>query len=607
MRLRRYRPKCGLKAAVRIIKLSSLLLLLSGIPVAAQRPSPPPPPPPPPSTCELPAARPWEFLDASNQIQFIPDTTSTKIFRAVQFADLNKDGQLDVIETQAVSAAGVTGTPYPSVLYMNENGRFMDRTAQYIPSLATPQVRWWVVPHDFVGPLGPPDGWIDLYVGRGGGKPAQFFRNLGVDTSNQWLGFQDESWRIQSTSGGRGAMDSYHQHKADLDGDGWMDVVEYPNGGAGAGQIRAMMNRDGTFVDETVGRLPLRSEPSLFGHVEDLSGDGKPDISVANLKPANGVPQVRVLINDGTGHFPSSLEQTLPQPTSTLGVYGLDHVDVNGDGKLDIYVVNFGKGSETARDVILLNVGTGNQLFNTLYYPEFPTGSSKDSDGDHPVGADFDGDGRIDIATAQFAAGTFVLRNQTCNGVTKLVDATPAEVPTGAAFRLRTFDANGDGAPDLWIGRNQPNVGNFLMIGNVPELEPNETHSGANPTTTFAALRTGAVSSATDVDVFSVPNQAVNDGATFVLKPVAGTDLELALLDETGNVLAISGGAGTGGAENIDLAPGGTGSRYLRVAVQGILGTGVYRLSMSPSSGSGGLSTSTAQQEDVPEQPGTRR
>lgn len=561
-----------------------IIILLMAAPMNAQRPGPTPPPPPP-TECNVPAARPWEFLDVSNQIQFIPDTTSTKIFRAPQFADFNKDGLQDVVVAQAVSSAGVTGTGYPSVLYMNEDGRFVDRTSQYFPFLSTALVRWWVVPHDFVGATGAPDGWVDLYVGRGGGKPSRFYRNLGVNTSNQWLGFADESWRLPAATGGRGAGDSYHQHKADLDGDGWMDVVEYANGGAGAGQMKAIMNRGGTFVDETASRLPLRSEPSLFGHVEDLNGDGAPDISIANLKPPSGVPQLRVLINDGTGHFPAALEQKVPQPTSTLGVYGVEHVDVNGDGKLDIYAVNFGKGSETGRDAILLNLGSGSQLFNTIYYPEFPSGSSKDTDGDHPVSADFDGDGRIDIATAQFAARTFVLRNKTCDGIARLVEATPVEIPTGSAFRHRSFDANGDGVPDLWIGRNQPNAGNSLMIGNVPESEPNEGYMTANPTTTFPALRTGTVGSAADVDVFAVPARAVSEGATFILKPAAGVDLDLALLDESGNVLMLSAAAGAGGQEEISMSPGGSGSRSLRVAAQGTLGTGVYRLSLSASSG----------------------
>jgi hypothetical protein len=549
--------------------------------------------------CPVPI-RPWEFLDASSQIEFIPDTPGTNVFRATQFGDFNNDGRLDVVVSQARSSAGVTGTPYRGVLYMNENGEFVDRTAEYFPDLLTPEVRWWTAHHDFVGPNGTPDGWVDTYIGGGGG-PSRFYRNLG-EVGGVWQGFGDESWRIQGPSAT--ASNSYHQHKADLDGDGLMDVVEYANGDP-AGQLRAMMNRDGMFVDETDARLPLRIEPSLFGHVEDLSGDGAPDISVSNLHPTGGVPQIRVLINDGTGHFPLSLEQVVPQPATDLGLYGLDHVDVNDDGKLDIYAVNYGKGGDSTADAILLNLGTGNSLFNTVLYPQFPNGD-KDGDGDHPVNADFDGDGLIDLATAQFATKTFMLRNQTCGGVPKLVEKTAPQVPTGGAFRNRSFDANGDGVPDLWIGRNQQNVGHALIIGNLQETEQNGTIAQANATTTFPALRTGTNRGAQDLDVFGLPTRAFEEGAQLKLESPVDTDLELALLDAGGAVMMTSAVPGNGSVETINISAGSAG-RYLRVERQG--GTQSrrwYRLSMVPTPGSEPVHKDRVPDGTVPANPATR-
>jgi hypothetical protein len=157
---------------------------------------------------------------------------------------------------------------------------------------------------------------------------------------------------------------------------------------------------------------------------------------------------------------------------------------------------------------------------------------------------------------------------------------------------LKAFDANGDGAPDLWIGLNQPHAGHSLMIGNVPEQEPNESHLGANATATFPALRTGTIASATDKDTFKVPTQATVDGATFTLQPASGVDLQLTLLDGSGNPLATSSSGGPGGAEQLNLS-GGPGDKYLAVSVQGTLGSGIYRLSLTPVQ-SGGASESAA-------------
>src|SRR5262249_46786092 len=142
----------------------------------------------------------------------------------------------DFVVSQARSAAGVDGTPYRGTLYMNEDGKFVDRTAQYFPDLLIPAVRWWSSPHDYFH-----TGWTDLYIGGGAGGPSKFFKNLGKDANGNWLGFQDQSNRIRGPSAQQ--TDSYHTHKADLDGDGWMDMVEYQNHPeTGLGQIRILMN-----------------------------------------------------------------------------------------------------------------------------------------------------------------------------------------------------------------------------------------------------------------------------------------------------------------------------------------------------------------------------
>src|SRR5688500_11541604 len=307
----------------------------------------------------------WEFLDASSQIEH-PSPHSG--FRTATEGDFDNDGDMDVVVVQNFTSVGVFGTPAPGVLYMNENGRFVDRTAEFLPELLVPQVSWWANAHDFDWPL---DGKVDVFVPGGDGERSRRYKNLGHDLGGNWLGFIDASNRIQGPMAA--STFSYHSHKADFDGDGAMDMFIYqyrPDVSAGAGQNRLLMNRNGIFMDETATRLPQRSEPGVFGHCEDLNGDGWIDISKVNLK--NGLvggstwpdaPSIRVLINDGTGHLPTSLEQVMPQSTSTVGTYALEHADLNGDGWLDIYVINWGAPGNAAADAVLVNSRNQAQLF----------------------------------------------------------------------------------------------------------------------------------------------------------------------------------------------------------------------------------------------------
>ena len=546
----------------------------------------------------LPAPVAWEFLDASSQISH---PTAHSGFRGVLEGDLDNDGDLDVVVAQNVTSAGVTGTPAPSVLYMNEGGRFMDRTAQYLPELLVPQVTWWCNIHDFDVPG---DGWRDIFVPGGQGARSRLYRNRGRDGQGVFLGFEDVSSRIQGPLAT--ATHSYHSHKGDFDGDGAMDMFVYqyrPDLGAQHGQNRLLMNRGGILVDETAGRLPARSEPGIFGHTEDLNGDGWIDISQVNLKnglvpgvPAS-VPSLRVLINDGTGHFPLSLEQPVPErlnPQSSFGTYSLEHADLNGDGWLDIYVINWGMPGNEARDAVLVNSRDQQQLFKAadIYYPQFPV-SARDDDGDHPVARDLNGDGKLDVVVAQFGERPYFLINETDHGVLRLVERTPPEVPNTEGFRTKAFDANGDGRDDVWLALR---ARNYLILTQVPEVEPNDSGPAANAITAFPALRTGEVGLRRvqglmggaelrrDLDYFGLPARALQEGARVRLRPAPDTDLKLVLHDPSGNVMAVSEAAGPGVVEEI-VVTAGSAAASVHVDRQAAPGAGAYRLDIVPLGG----------------------
>ncbi|CAF2127234.1 unnamed protein product, partial [Rotaria magnacalcarata] len=90
---------------------------------------------------------------------------------------------------------------------------------------------------------------------------------------------------------------------------------------------------------------PPGSTPTALQAV-DLNGDGKPDIIVANYGSSN----VGVLLNIGNGMF--AAQAAYPAGASPAAVAA---ADVNGDGKPDIIVANHGSHNVG----VLLNIGKG--------------------------------------------------------------------------------------------------------------------------------------------------------------------------------------------------------------------------------------------------------
>ncbi|CAF5142414.1 unnamed protein product, partial [Rotaria magnacalcarata] len=95
------------------------------------------------------------------------------------------------------------------------------------------------------------------------------------------------------------------------------------------------------------------SKPNSLKAV-DVNGDGKPDIIVANY----GSNNVGVLLNIGNGTF-------APQMTYSTGAnpYELTAADVNDDNKTDIIVANSGSNNVG----VLLNIGKGTFADQTTY------------------------------------------------------------------------------------------------------------------------------------------------------------------------------------------------------------------------------------------------
>jgi hypothetical protein len=243
-------------------------------------------------------------------------------------------------------------------------------------------------------------------------------------------------------------------------------------------------NADGTFQSAVT--YGSGGYGALSVAVEDVNGDGKPDLLVANHSPiTNG--SVGVLIGNGDGTF---------QTAVTYGSGGIDAswitvADVNGDGKPDVLVINQINGS--GNGVLGVLLGNGDGSFKTAV----PYGSGG-YDSMSVAVADLNGDGKLDVLVTNFCpVSNSDCDNYRVSGTVGVLlgngDGSFQPVVTyrsGGVFAwsVAVGDVNGDGKPDLLVTNYiSSSVGVLLGNGN-GTFQPAMTYdSGGNPTNFAAA------------------------------------------------------------------------------------------------------------------------
>jgi FG-GAP-like repeat len=254
---------------------------------------------------------------------------------------------------------------------------------------------------------------------------------------------------------------------ADFNGDGKLDIaVAESNNSVFPNAVNVLLgNVDGTF--QTAVAYPVGDSP--YGVASgDFNGDGKLDLAVVNVCgsdstcASNGT--VSILLGNGDGTFQTQTTYLLGIPQGHISV-----ADFNGDGKLDLAITECGGSTCGSNGSVSILLGNGDGTFQPRV--DYTT---KHRPAGIAVG-DFNHDGIVDIAAANTGSDSISVLIGKGDGtfqgqVTYTVQGAPVDIITA--------DFSGDGKLDLATGYTGGSIA--VLLGNGDgTFQPYVDYSGA--------------------------------------------------------------------------------------------------------------------------------
>ena len=377
------------------------------------------------------------------------------------WGDVDLDGDIDLVcvRKQPFTSEGRN----INILFMNEGGSLVDRTAEYATAtdvsgdngFLTPTNDRDIVLHDL-----DLDGWLDMITvttltdnSTKALSHPRIYMNLG-EVDGIWQGFRFENARIpqmHSTAGPRFCSLAV----GDLTGNGYPDLY-FGDYDSGSTQIFDFNNRllinDGNayFTDQSTQRMDSDMLLSAFGaasSIVDMNGDGVLDV----VKQTSLNPPQHVAItynnpsNEGYFNGYDIIDQQAP--------YFVTVGDLNGDGRQDMIVVDDGS------DTYYLNTGNGGDGF-----ANFSAHICENSNGfgGNALIRDLNNDGHqdviitdVDVDISGCSRTTLIYRNlgDTPNITLDEQFVGISDNQLQGVHDFAVFDINGDGWLDMVMGR----------------------------------------------------------------------------------------------------------------------------------------------------------
>jgi len=234
---------------------------------------------------------------------------------------------------------------------------------------------------------------------------------------------------------------------ADLDGDGRPDLL-FANGGdystPGTPEPNQVFLNTGPgfrFEDATTRVFGARPDLARVIKARDLNGDGLVDIVVGTTYQT----QSRLFLGTGAGAFREATATHLPQMLLSVG--DLEPGDVDGDGDLDLVLVDWGAGNNMTNDggVTRLWLNDGTAHFADATAARMPALKVRFS-WDVEL-ADVDNDYDLDIlVSCKRCPGSSLFRNDGAGTFTEDPRALPQYTNN---YEFEAIDLDGDGWLDL--------------------------------------------------------------------------------------------------------------------------------------------------------------
>ena len=468
------------------------------------------------NTCGLRGSSPLSFLQTYNNAPYIAgivnldpktDFNTGTSPAGTAIADIDGDGKPDMI------VANYTSNTIS--VYRNTSTSGTITTGSFAPA---------VTYTTGLSPMGVAVGDLD-----GDGRPEIVVTNLGANNVSV---FRNTSTSGVINSGSLALKADFPTGVApegvaigDIDGDGKAEIIVANETG---NNISVLMNTSpvGSISFAAKVDFATGSFASVVA-VGDIDGDGRTDIAVTNFNATN----ISVLRNTATpGIINSGSLATHFDFTTGSNPHGLALADINGDGKPELVVTNYGSNTIS----IFQNNATSGIINAASFAARVNFGTLASSPFSLSVG-DLDGDGKADIAVGYNGGSQLsVYRNNSSSVINSSSLALEVDFTTGGTPRnVAVGDLDLDGLPDVISANYAGNTISVLRNDPLKAITGNMLICQNGPTTTLSEPARGGTW------ISGTPSVATVGSTTGIVSGITAGTAVISYIVPGGNVTAI--------------------------------------------------------------------